>query len=1664
MSLSLSGSVVGRRGNAIIMALGLVSIAAAMIVVSATGSVSSYQQTAHRNHQIRAMAAVEAVLQRAESRVAVMAENGRLATWTGRDGEEPNFGVEYFGGCEVKWRIEPARTPQVTETVNPTGDTVEYLTNPSPNTFYTPTAPGEVINESVYLFRVAAQATLVGSGGQDTSVAQGMRYVSVNEEPLFRYVIFYAKEGPKGDLELSHGPGVEIKGGIYSNGAIYFGAGTEVNKWDALDAPVTEPTVIGPDANNDQVSVVGVDGLFRLSKPILYGHFNSFPFDTSTSNPGMQSTDYELGNGSYPNDIPGGDDASFTTATLDGTRLNPYRIKGKAANTNSRIVTINNVPLVGPSGSSSDPYPAGNDSRDHQRDADHKWDPASLQSAASGGFSGLARSEVTHARVKRLPDMLKNRPFEAQRLSYDENGPTDDPLDDFDEHDEALPLFVDATGSETISLGSAFAPGSSGPFESSGQYVRYALGGDGVYFARRIPFTGWDIRDLSGSTSTALIGTSGLIIRERPLPDLSYFNGAEVQPADISNRNYLPFAYGKHRTPSVWPFTEMWISDGATVISATANNSKIDNGYVKINSGGTTTISTSATNTLQFYNFGGLTTMISASTAGCTSAASDAPADPNGYWRGNWRFLHLNNATVTRAGTVAKADTRTGSAFYFTTATFGSLQAQLSSFTGGNAIPGAQGRKAGLMLRAVNTATPNNNGIASNTDLSSWTLNGRQPYAAILYAPERGFFSQYRQATSSPAPVDAFFNATDASQLGMAAVGTKKVKEYSNTIATTTNGTTSANTTLTNFGQVTLSNAEGSWNFAIGPYIVKNTKTPYAQSTRTLVLTLDTGFDWGFSTSDAGKNFKGFASPYNDTTIILDASIGGVDTTSGSLITGTSPAQYRRISFSIPGTKVSANALATTATTTTANQGTSTTIFKGQKDYDTAKNVYLAKGKTEADLIAFLNSKGYAVATVPSNPSAATPAQPAASTATAPTNYDFVTPRLFKVTRSTKVETNSYISRRGKWFTPAVPQWLSSPAIPVGVTPPPTSSFAPDMWTGLTAPTNTSAVTNTDGSIVSGTTGGPGAAVAWEDCLPASWSSAMANNTNQWLRLERVTATNRVRFKYYLGNLVPPADDAVSRTWPNWVTLTNPANGSAVECDMTSWPAEMVAGLCESSGSTSNPATARFNNITYTKTTNVVTGLKSDGSYTWEATGTPNPMTLYLCSQYQVFFGTQEITEDFFLFGESSPSTRLANENWFYDPRIFWSQSRWFNQNEANRSAWIEKETGSTAANPNNYTNTTWRQLWARTTVLDINMRNVQDYLKNRSIKDATSDAIAVGSTLVPINDSSSLASRFSGLFYAARTNRYPTNPNLGSVNPFNVGLPNSNNNLLNLTDSSLTWNNAADRPPLSPPMRPSEFHHGVMISNAASIDWDINASGTQPFGTSKTSFTTPNRLYIRGDLNTTDQSVNYKGTDNTAAIVPLAIMGDQITFLSNNWDPLLYQNDGLTTNAAGTPTGGILATASGTTASTTTYRTCIVTNNQPTTKSRVFEGQCAPFVDTMLFMENWSTSTMNYLGSLVVLDASRYANNFLLPEKKTYGTTPFGIIGWHSLASWGGTSIPDWCVPPAGTGNGTPNVYLPPIRKMTFNLDLLTEEGTPPKTPFGLTSTGVGGWARILR
>ena len=503
-------------------------------------------------------------------------------------------------------------------------------------------------------------------------------------------------------------------------------------------------------------------------------------------------------------------------------------------------------------------------------------------------------------------------------------------------------------------------------------------------------------------------------------------------------------------------------------------------------------------------------------------------------------------------------------------------------------------------------------------------------------------------------------------------------------------------------------------------------------------------------------------------------------------------------------------------------------------------------------------------------------------------------------------------------------------------------------------------------------------------------------------------------------------------------------------------------------------------------------------------------MARYLASQYQVFWGPREITEDFFTY--STANGRLASEDWFYQNREFWSQNRRWDHTDASGNP-LDKDAS-------NFTDLTNRALLAKTTVLTLDLRNVQDYLKTRTLNQALVRRISDPATPATVSDDL-LASRFNGLFYAARTNRYPWNPNsnpgLGAsqsgANPYSPSgallYPNSTLiaggtvpavvNGVHVRDgwapAALLHEGVHKLLPSdyaiaqAPAFKPQAFHHGIRIRNAASVDWGYPtgatatnltttvAEGSRPyrrwtypttpnFGISGTSIVTPNLLYVQGDLNIDTHVVDNRGTVEPKH-TPVAVMGDVVTLLSNAWSDLSFQQPGLTvTNVAGQASvsgiGTLVCTNNGLLqvpfAATTTYNAAIVTHNLPSTRDRVREGQAAPFVDTTLFLENWNARHMWYMGSLVVLDSRRYSKAFLHDVFKVYGNTPFGLVGSAAWRAQFGTPTPaaDWL-------GQAPIIFSEPIRHYAFNYDFLTAEGTPPFTPFGVTAAGVGGWMRVL-
>ena len=695
-----------------------------------------------------------------------------------------------------------------------------------------------------------------------------------------------------------------------------------------------------------------------------------------------------------------------------------------------------------------------------------------------------------------------------------------------------------------------------------------------------------------------------------------------------------------------------------------------------------------------------------------------------------------------------------------------------------------------------------------------------------------------------------------------------------------------------------------------------------------------------------------------------------------------------------------------------------------------------------------------------------------------------------------RTDSNPWTSRTGVWnavASPLVFPWDPLWTTKWGIPAPLTYSVRPDV--GLQNVGLASSVVPGAGSIENAAIG------LSDDIAPPA-----AGTNYVWLGIDRDAATNSLSFRYaYSASTTTP----LPGSW-NSVAVA----GGNIPITSADW-SSLLVGPAAQSGNVATPMTATFGGLEVITSENIGNNDGKWNSIDWDKgiglTGVATPYNRWMASQYQVFFGTDDITEDFFSWGDDqAQGDSVAKEDIFYNPREYWSQAPSFQVWDqtvpplstflwggvAGRSVWSPfaswkhrlKEPGQAA-------------VWAKTTVLNLNMKRVFEYLNSRDIIQATTLVIGASATPPVAATKPLLAKRFNGLIYAARTNRYPFNPNQplanstldadgnplkpgwqalsrdeGGQNPWSfsaVDLPYPNSSTANdktlYGGSGASWSSSGKLDvggihKLNPypsdtlqvlPIRPQQFHHGVMVSKAANIKWHPDAKPT--FGDAGLSFVTPNALYVNGDFNSTANTVLVNSVE-TAKVANAAVMGDSVILLSNAFEA----------NMPAYREQSILSSPTGPKGSDTTYNMGIVTHNQPTNLYRVVEGQSAPFIDTMMLMEDWAGKKMKFQGSLVVLDTRRYTDAFLLDGVKKSGRGPNGYMSGPS--SWFDTwptmkgGIPDTYVGTIPKTNSvTPQVYVAPAREFIFQIDFLTKDGTPPFSPFGMTSTGVGGWTRIV-
>jgi len=147
----------------------------------------------------------------------------------------------------------------------------------------------------------------------------------------------------------------------------------------------------------------------------------------------------------------------------------------------------------------------------------------------------------------------------------------------------------------------------------------------------------------------------------------------------------------------------------------------------------------------------------------------------------------------------------------------------------------------------------------------------------------------------------------------------------------------------------------------------------------------------------------------------------------------------------------------------------------------------------------------------------------------------------------------------------------------------------------------------------------------------------------------------------------------------------------------------------------------------------------------------------------------------------------------------------------------------------------------------------------------------------------------------------------------------------------------------------------------------------------------TPHALYVKGHYNAPSSAL---GTTNTTQTVPAALVGDAMTFLSTTWNDNNSASD-----------------LSGRRASSTTFNAAVLTGIVPSDGNYSSGGS----LNAIRLLENWSSRTLTYNGSLVVLFTCQTA------------TSP-----------WGATS----------------EVYIEPNRRFNLDLNFLNPAKLPAGTP----------------
>ena len=386
-----------RAGNTLIVVLGVVVIAASMILTATDSTNGSRKLREVALAEQEAAYAAEAVASMVEGKLVNLSGdienlNRDVTTWYGNSienfwnlrgycfantesipaavvsqltaaglsGTRNNLGLR-FGNCIVRWRLEPmivlgtresgaadfnAITKYTDSTRGSTPFAVNYTSNPNDpryNTLRSSSQWTDGRDNGYFLhFRVVSEAYRLAdpsstesapwrsaAKGSSVATAQAQRVVQFKLLSLFRYVIFYAANGPTGDLDLWAGADIAINGAVHTNASFYLGGQgskyLDVNGNDYHDSASSNKTMTLGGSGANQISVTAVDGIFRMRKPVnLYALMKGL---SGASTDPMQVPVYISGTTAH---ALNGNDASSTNITINGQKFT-YEVDSRRA-------------------------------------------------------------------------------------------------------------------------------------------------------------------------------------------------------------------------------------------------------------------------------------------------------------------------------------------------------------------------------------------------------------------------------------------------------------------------------------------------------------------------------------------------------------------------------------------------------------------------------------------------------------------------------------------------------------------------------------------------------------------------------------------------------------------------------------------------------------------------------------------------------------------------------------------------------------------------------------------------------------------------------------------------------------------------------------------------------------------------------------------------------------------------------------------------------------------------------------------------------------------------------------------------------------------------------------------------------------------------------------